>query len=203
MENLDQLKKNWATALAPFGPFDEPAMRKLIRSRIDHDTRQAYHYFWASFVMQILLYGVLSHVIVRFWGRFDIQLPAFGGILLFIPFTVILMKKFKGLATLPLSGTETSSVRHYIQQQRDRLNDILTFKTRYELILIPLICAVGIVVPIGMYMTGGLAANLPFATSLYALSLIVCFFTNRSENQKSFIGPMKRLDAILEEYNER
>jgi len=201
MENIDQLKKNWATALAHLGPFDETAMRKLIRSRINKHTRQAYHYFWASLVTQIIMYALLTHVIVKFWGQPAIQLPSLGGILLCLPFTYLLMKKFKTMAAYPLKGSETTSVQHYIQQQRDQLHDILQFKIRYEVVLVPLICAVGIAVPIGIYMPGGLPANLGFAGALYVLALGVCFFTQRHENQKSFGEPLHRLDGVLEEYS--
>lgn len=200
MENLDQLKQKWAHALAHLGPFDEASMRKLVKSRINKHTRQAYNYFWASFVMQILMYAMLCHVTIRFWNNPSIVAPAIGGMLLFIPFTVVLMKKFKAMAVTPLGGTESSSVLSYVQEQRNQLASILQFKIRYELVLIPLINAVGVAVPIGMYMQGGLMGNLGLATGLYFLSLVVCYFANRSENQKSFIAPMKRLDGVLEEY---
>ncbi len=200
METLDELKKSW-TAMAPDSKgVDEKSMKKIIKSRISKHIRQAFNYFWASLTLQIMMYALLSYVIITHWDNLTITLPGVGGILLFLPFTFILRKKFKDMVAAPLHGTTGDSVFNYIQQQRSQLENILHFKKRYELILIPLINVVGIVIPFAMYVPEGLSGHLQAAAFLYVLSLLVCFITNQVENRKSFLLPMQRLDSLLKEY---
>src|SRR5690606_1081215 len=102
MLTIDQLKQNWAKAQAEnssTGSYDKDSFERIVRSRVRKHTNTAMQYFWASFMLQIIVYSLLSHVIIRYWQDSDILYSAIAGVLLFIPFTFILMKKFKAMAT--------------------------------------------------------------------------------------------------------
>ena len=94
MLTIDQLKQKWgenqATSPIP-GKLDNDSFHKIVKSRVKKHTNIAMQYFWASFTLQIIVYALLSHVILRYWGDSEIVYMAAAGILLFIPFTVILM----------------------------------------------------------------------------------------------------------------
>lgn len=200
MNTIDEMKQSWAALMAP-PLFDETSMRKLIKARISRHTRGAYNYFWGSFVVQIIFYSLMAHLIVRFWNTDIIILTAVCGVVLFIPFTVVLMSKFKKMAVAPLSGIGNASVHTYLQSQRTQLKDILKFKVRYEMVLVPLINAVGIIIPLAIYWPAHWNEKFLPGIVLYVITLIVSFIAMRSENQKCFRHPIYRLDQILKEYN--
>lgn len=198
MHSLDDMKQSWTALIAP-PAFDEASMRKLIKSRVGKHTHQAYHYFWGSFAMQIIFYALMCHLVVRFWGNTLIVVTALSGVVLFIPFTVILLTKFKRMAAAPLRGIGGGSVLAYLNDQREQLQNILKFKMRYEIALVPLINAAGIILPIAIYWPDMMGQKMYLAITLYAIALLASFLAMRVENKKSFIEPIKRLDAILKE----
>jgi len=201
MSTLDEMKQSWAALVAP-AAFDEASMRKLIKSRVSRHTRGAYHYFWGSFVVQIIFYSFMAHLMVRFWNTQLIFFTAMSGVLLFIPFTAILMSKFKKMAVSPLSGIGNGSVYSYLQNQRAQLQDILKFKIRYEMVLVPLINAVGIILPIAIYWPTDWSAKFVPGIILYSIALLISFFFMRSETRSCFRSPIHRLDQILKEYDQ-
>ena len=74
---------------------------------------------------------------------------------------------------------------------------------RYEIILIPLSAAVGVLLTFSLYMPGGASAHLFGAALTYVLTLISWYMAIRAENKKSFIQPLEQLNAILNDINFR
>ena len=158
-------------------------------------------YFWASFGLQILVYALLSHVIVKYGSDDETLLFGIAGILLFIPFTVMLMRKFKRMAvTRPKDGSTGTSLRSYVQQQYSLLQSFYTFKKRYEFILIPLAAAIGIFLTFKLYVPGGALAYLTSAISIFVITVVSCALAIVSENKKSFEQPLNELQKIIEEF---
>jgi hypothetical protein len=200
METLDELKKQWSRASTEPGTYTEVSMKKIIKSRIHNHLKTSLQYFWASFALQILVYALLSHVIIKYSNDLTIVVPGVLGILLFIPFTIMLMKKFKRLATSNLNEANASAINEYVSKQRELLESFFTFKKQYEIIHIPLSAAIGVLLTFSLYVPGGVRENLFGALLTYALTLISCYLAIRSENKKSFVQPLEQLDSILNEY---
>lgn len=200
METLDELKKQWSNVSIQPGTYTEVSMKKIVKSRVNNHLTTSMQYFWASFALQIVVYALLSHVIIKYINDLTIVVPGILGILLFTPFTIMLMKKFKRMATSNLNEVNASSINEYVSKQRELLESFFTFKKRYEIILIPLSAAVGVLLTFSLYVPGGARAHVIGALLTYALTLISCYMAIRSENKKSFVQPLEKLNAILNEY---
>ncbi|WP_128547356.1 hypothetical protein [Larkinella soli] len=207
MSTLDQLKKHWepsnkATASVPKESIDEASLRKIITSRVRKHTKTSFHYFWASFTLQILVYALCSHLIIRHWPEMQIRLLSLLGILLYLPFTIVLMNRFQRVAKGRLKGNGPSSIHEYLSEQYRLLNSFFTFKKRYEMALIPISSAIGVFLVFTLYVPGGVQAFPSGAILCYGLTLLSCFFAIRHENRRSFVQPLRQLSSILEEYQE-
>ena len=208
MLTIDQLKQSWGQAQAAnpsTGSFNKDSFEKIVRSRVRKHTNTAMQYFWASFVLQIIVYALLSHVIVRNWQDSDVLYPAIGGFLLFLPFTFILMKKFKAIAiTKPKVQSsvkaDENSLHHYIARRRNLLDSFYRFKKWYELILIPLASAIGVFITFKLYIPGGVQEHQAGSIIAFTLTLASCAWAIRAEDRKNFREPIEQLDRILEEF---
>ena len=74
----------------------------------------AMRYCWASFTLQIIVYALLSHVIVKYWSDTEVLGLSILGILLFLPFTIMLMNKFKSIARIKLSNITETFMHQYV-----------------------------------------------------------------------------------------
>lgn len=203
MSILDECKKQWVEKkndFTPRDPYDEATLNTIIKSRIKKQNKVVMQYFWASFALQILVYALLCHVIVKYWSDTLIVLTSLAGILIFIPFTTVMMKKFKRLAMAKIQGTSIQSIHDYVNSRRELLSSFFTFKKRYEWVLIPLSSAIGVWITFEIFVPGGVQAFTTGALITYALTLISCYWAIRSENKKSFIQPLNQLKEILDEY---
>jgi hypothetical protein len=182
--------------------YSAESLEKVFRKRVMKHTNKAMKYFWASFTLQILVYGLLSHVIIRSWMEVPAMVLGLGGILLFIPFTVMLMKKFKALAKASMTRAGASTLHGYVLQQHTLLQSFYTFKKRYELILIPLASAIGTILTFQLFVPGGTLGNINGVFITFGLTVFSCFMAIIAENKKSFDQPLEELRKILNEFEE-
>lgn len=205
MLNFENLKKTWhgQTALPP-GPtsYDQASLEKLIRTRVNKHLKASLQYFWASFALQMLMYALLGHVTIKYWQDAEMRTFTFGGILLYLPFTLVLLHKFKRMATIKPSGpaNAVTSLHDFVLRQQTLLRSFYKFKKRYELILIPLSTAIGVFVTFRLFVPGGVAAHWTGAAITYILSLLSYLAAIRAENRKGFEKPIQQLQAILDEF---
>ena len=203
MSILDECKKQWVEKKNDFTtqePYDEATLSTIIKSRMKKQNKIVMQYFWASFALQILVYALLCHVIVKYWSDTPIVFTSIAGILIFIPFTTVMMKKFKRLAIAKIQETSLQSIFDYVNYRRALLSSFFTFKKRYEWILIPLSSAIGVWITFEIFVPGGVQVFTTGALITYALTLVSCYWAIRSENKKSFIQPLDQLREILDEY---
>jgi hypothetical protein len=202
MSTLDELKKDWNTdsAARQDESFSRESLTKIFRSRVSKHLREPFRYFWASFGMQILLYALLSHVIVKNWGDEIIMFYSAVCILMYIPFTVMLLKKFKQMARSKVDGADASSMHAYVEKKSEQLQAFFSFKKRYEFVLIPISCAIGVVLPFELYAPGGASTYLNAILALFAITITTCAVTIYLENEKSFKKPLKELEMLLAEF---
>ena len=206
MLTLDELKQRWeqneiATASAVYSPA---ALEKLIRSRVKKYTKNSMQYFWASFTLQVIVYSLLCQVIVKYWQRTEIICFAIGGILLFLPFTIMLMRKFKKLATeKPSQGENTGiSLHDYVLRQETLLRSFFRFKKWYEFFLIPFSSTIGVFLVFELYVPGGVNEHWSGALVTFLITLISCGAAIYAENKKSFVQPIQQLQHILDEFKD-
>lgn len=204
MATLDQLKKGWQTnptTSMETPHYDQAALLAITRERSVRQVNRAIQYFWASLTLQIIVYGLLSHVLVRFRGTTDIQWLCFLGVLLYLPFTVVLLGQFKRIARAnPGQQADSFSIEANTQQQYNNLKGFYRFKRNYEYWLIPLITALGVYLIFRLYVPGGVSQHLTGSTTTYLLSLLACGWAIRRENNNHFKQPLGELEQVLDEF---
>lgn len=206
MSTLNELKKGWKTnSPTPLESphYDQAALLTITRSRSGRQINRAIQYFWASLTLQITVYGLLSHLFIRFWGVTDVQWLCLLGGLLYLPFTVVLMRQFKRVARASPTRQENNvSVQARIQQQYNDLKGFYRFKRGYEYGLIPLITALGVYLIFKLYIPGGVRQHLTGATIAYLLCLSACGWAIVRENYRHFEQPLHDLEKVLAEFDQ-
>lgn len=204
MSTLNEFKKEWATdAPRSLGELRvAPAeLLAITQARSARHVNHAMHYFWASLTNQIIVYGLLSHVFIRCWGERTVQGLCLAGVLLYLPFTVVLLRQFKRMAR-PVSARPVAgfSPQARIQQQYDSLRAFYRFKRGYEYLLIPLSTALGVWLLFRLYVPGGVVHHPTGAAVTYLLALLACGWAIWRENRTRFEQPMRQLKELLEEF---
>lgn len=202
METLEALKLKWSQGLTfPALPpaYDQVTLDKVIRRRVHQHLNMSMRYFWASLALQILVYAMLSHVIVKYRNNTDLLALSVGGIVLYIPFTVVLLMKFKAMGQARINGPSPVSMLKYIRGQYQLLQEFYRFKMRYELFLIPTVSILGTWITFSLYVPGGATQHLSGVVMVAVVTLVSCTVAIVAENKKSFIHPLAHLKEMLDE----
>ena len=151
--SLDELKKDWQENSGEVkSDFDNESLQKIFKARVAKQMREPFRYFWASFVMQVILYAFMSHLIIKNLGNASVQIYSVVCILLYIPFTWVLLSKFRRMAAQRLNPGD--SIMDSLALKSAQLQGFFTFKKRYETVQIPLSCALGVILPFELFMPG-------------------------------------------------
>ncbi len=207
MENIEEFKKNWLENKANTSQaesFDHLSWQKVLKLKANQQKHISMQYFWASFTLQLIVYAFLSHIIVRYWADSPMLYISLFCLLLYVPFTVVLMRKFKRLAVLKTDEKHVLGlpIHEYIRQQYTLLASFYRFKKGYETMLVPLSSAVLIWVIFRLYVPGGISAY-PIAASVCLLLTIgACAMAILAENKKNFKQPLTRLRDILQDFEQ-
>ena len=205
MATLDELKQEWATSprpAAPPQPVDRAGLHLITQAQRARHVNRAMQYFWASFTLQLLVYALLSHVFVRCWGVLLVQGLCLAGGLLYLPFTLVLLRQFKQVAQPRLTDhpAAANSLQAQTQQQYESLRAFYRFKRRYEYGLIPLSTALGVWLTFRLYVPGGVPHHPAGAALTYLLSLLACGWAIWRENHQHFEQPLRQLKALLVDF---
>jgi hypothetical protein len=204
MENFDVLKKQWGSSFAVPRTIPVTELRQVIKLRVKNNLKASMHYFWASLAMQIFMYSMLTHVLIKYGivnQIYSVGALAILGMLLYIPFTIMLMKKFKAIARLSTDGSDKESIYTYVLRKRNLLEGFFIFKRRYERVLIPIAVAIAVWILFSLVASPE-AVFTPAALSIYLLSLAGCYLAIRAENRKNFEGPIHEMNALLKEFEQ-
>jgi len=201
MDTLDEMKEKWAKADEKTVPYNQENFLRLIRLRVKKNLGHSMNYFWASFALQLIVYGFYTHVTLKYMADTRIVMLSLAGMLAYMPFTYVLMKKFKLLATTKPIADQTS-VRDHIMTQKKLLQDFFRFKMRYEWMLIPLSSLIGSWLVFKIYVPGGPEGSAIGLTITFLVTLASCYLAIRKENQKAFRSPLKEFDELLIEFSE-
>ena len=206
MSTLDELKKGWemdpSISSEPL-LYDQAGLVAIIKARSARQVNRTIHYFWASLTFQIIVYALLSHVFIQFWGVSAVQWGCLAGVLFYLPFTIVLMRQFKRVAQASPGRTDMAiSMQARIQQQYSSLRAFYRFKRGYEYGLIPLSTALGVWLTFMSYVPGGVLQHPTGAAITYLLSLLACGWAIRRENRNHFEQPLRTLKEVLEEFDQ-
>jgi uncharacterized membrane protein YhaH (DUF805 family) len=203
MATLDELKMKWGESgrvLSAPERMAPDSFEKMIRTRVKKHTNMAVQYFWAAFVLQILVYALLGHVVVKYWFDTQAVLTALIGVAMYVPFTVVLMRRFKAIARTSMDKNDADSLQKSIQQRYDYLQRFYRFKQRYEWMLIPVSSMIGVFLVFRIWVPGGVQAHWMGAAITLAVTLVSCGVAIFAENKRNFERPLGELRAVLGEF---
>ena len=204
MSTFEELKKVWEAdqeTAKGYTPYDHKTLDNIVKSRMKKNMKKSMHYFWGALFLQILVYALLSHVILKYGGDTNTLFLGIAGILLYLPFTILLMKKFKQMAIAkPAQGNSGRSLYQYVFQQHALLQSFYTFKKRYEVLLVPLSTAIGVFLTFKLFVPGGVEENPTGAIITFLFTLLSMIASIRLENRKSFGQPLHDLKQLLNEF---
>lgn len=199
METLDEAKNLWQNTNQQ---TNQPLLNKgevenIIKLRIKKEKKDAAEYFLLSFTYQILIYAFASHLVIKYWGDERITLLSTVGVVLYIPLTVILMRKFKAMFNLP--ARQAVNLQSDVKNQFTLLSQFFSFKKRYDLLSLPLTSAILTGILFMLYVPGGVEAHTTGAVIACLGMLLVYGIAAWFENKKHFVHPLNRLRFILED----
>lgn len=204
MSTINELKSAWQKDNLNAGirkPIDSNGLADIIKMRSKKNLNIVMRYFWASFTLQMIVYALLTHVILKYGGDRETLIAGIAGVLLFIPFTVVLMRKFKAMAVTRIKeATSNASVQSYVEKHHKLLSSFFQFKKIYELALVPLASAIGTFLTFKLYVPGGIEAYQSAAWVIFGISILSCAAAIKQENRKSFERPLKELQKIRDEF---
>ncbi len=203
MKTFDELRLQWNEEnKTPARTYEGDSLEQMVRKRVKKESGIAFQYFWASFALQLLVYALFSHVMIKYWRDPYVLVPSLINILLYIPFTTVLMRKFKRMATLGGKANATGTMSDYVVRHRDILSGFYRFKKVYEYLLIPLSAIIGTFVTFRIWVPGGVSEFPSAAAMILVITLVSCIVAIRDENRRNFEKPLMQLNAIIDELND-
>lgn len=204
---MEELRKKWSedsSAGSYTSGLDKSSLHKLLKLRANKQMTINMQYFWASFTLQIIVYSYLTHVIIKHWNDSFLVTASTLCVLVYIPFTIILLKKFNTMARLR-SGDQHASglpIQEYIQRHQYLLSGFYKFKSRYEIMLVILSTAIMTWMVFRIYVPGGVVAHPLGALFIFITSLLCCAVAIHAENKKHFKDPLAELHKLLDEFKQ-
>jgi hypothetical protein len=200
MENIDDLatlwkKNNYSSTRDGLSP---EALKRVVQGGVTKENNTVMKYFWASFAWQVMIYSYSSFLIIRHPHTIQFVLPTVATVLLYIPFTITLLRKFKSMH----KRSKIASSKAILQSLEHRHLELATFfrfKKRFEWIAVPVICLLLVSVLFSYFSIDPLKGHLSEAIITY-ISIIAAFvLTIRHENKKSFKEPILNLSEMIAE----
>jgi hypothetical protein len=180
-------------------PLSKESLEKTIRSRIRGEKKTIAEYFWASFVYQILIYAFMGHLFVKNWGNTELMVLSLAGVALYIPFTFVLMKKFKSMYASNTGKQNVMNMNMYnhVLHQYKLLSEFFSFKKKFGWVGVPLSCLLIVLIIFKLYTAGGVIENVIPAVILFIIWLGMFATAIYYENKKRFKDPLGQLESIL------
>jgi hypothetical protein len=200
MDSFEELKKAWDDTKNKPGnqaPMGNAYLEELIRTRVRKEKRVVMEYFWASFTYQLVIYALMAHLVIRFWGEWQTMVVGAGGILLYVPFTWLQLRKFKAMARAPIGNAPLLNMQAHVRNQYELLSGFFRFKRVFDWVGLPVTAFLFVVFIFKLYVTGGIEQHPVGASLTYLLALGMLVVGIRRENRKSFVVPLGQLQSVL------
>jgi hypothetical protein len=200
METFDSVRDLWqrqsATQTAPL-TLNKTEFDTIIKSRIKKEKKVVVEYFWVALAFQIFIYSIGCFLIAKFWNDTRIVMLSAAGILLYLPFTIVLMRKFK--AMYPSRKNNADTIRNNVKTQHESLLRFFNFKKRFDLAAIPVNCLILVGVLFQLYVPGGAEGNLFWSITGFIVMMLIFAIAAWFENRKHFIRPLRQFEQILDD----
>jgi hypothetical protein len=185
-------------------PINHQAVNKWINAGMKKQQKTILEYLVLSGFWQWLIYSALSYLIIRFWGNGYFAIYCIGLILLYIPFTIVFIRKFRWLRIVRYDdpGLGELNIYHVLNIQYKTLNDFYYFKKRLDWFTIPGNCFVICMIIYQYGWIPSLTQNALPGLIIFSFYLVAFVIATVMENRKHFINPIKRLNLLIREWNE-
>ena len=198
---MDELKQKWGQQTTAPEALDKNTLQQIFKARTQKQKDTSMKYFWAAFTLHIIVYALLSHVAIKYWADTPMLVVSLLLALLYVPFTTILLQKFKRMAVLKTNDTHTAGmpIHDYVAQHYALLSGFYRFKRTYEIFLVPLSSAVMVWIFFRIYLPGGVNEHWTGAIIWFVITLASCIVAIVIENKKRFKQPLAQLEEILQD----
>ena len=203
MNPFDDFKQTWKEQPAAMATdrYDRFSFERMIKSRVKKHTDKAMQYFWSAFTLQLILYGILGNVLVRYGSKGELFVAGLIGLLLHMPFTYMLMKKFKAIAITRPMDNSSFSLYAYVKKRHGLLKDFYLFKRNYERFLVPISTMVGCYLVVELFLPENIWTYWNTVWVLVVITVIACAVVIRKENRENFEKPLEQYKKILNEFD--
>jgi hypothetical protein len=206
MEPLDDLKNNWNKYDSDMNRsriVHKSSFRNIILSGANREKNQVIQYFWAAFVYQIILYALFCWTLFRNMGNRAILLTVLAGLCTNIPFTWVLLKRFKIMYGQSLSrDTPGYSIKTNIELYFTRLSAFFRFKKFADGILLPVNAFIAAFILFELYTAGGFFHHFIWGPILFAGIWLVCGIAVWLDNKNNFRKPLHNIALLLQEFEQ-
>jgi hypothetical protein len=202
MDTLDSIKILWQqnkdSETANYHTLNQEEMKKIINPKIKKEQRTIKEYLLGVIFWQIVVYSVLCHYIVRYWGDTQFVLSCIMGILIFVLYTVIFHKNIKRLKFRSLSRQDAplNEICDDIKTQVHYVSQYFNYKKWLDLVGIPVIC---FVITLILLKASPIPDTLTARLVTFGLVFVLFVYGTYNENKKSFIRPLNNLRLILKD----
>jgi hypothetical protein len=197
METFDELKMNWNSDKgAAHNPLSKESVDLIVRARIKREKKTVMEYFWSAFFYQNLIYGFGTYFIIKYWGAQEMAWPVLVVVFAYIPFTVLMLKRYKSMANRGVDKNQFN-VQAHVTNMYSQLYSFYRFKKKFDWISVPLSCAAIVAITFRVFAAENPFDHLLGAALLFVLWLILFMTAIYFENKKRFVKPLVQMESIL------
>jgi hypothetical protein len=200
MNSFDDIKNTWEEGKSMescSSGLDAETMEKYVKAGMNKVRNSTMKFFWGTFIYHMLIYALLIHVFIRFWGDGYLMLLSLGGILLYIPFTSLMMKKFKMMCRRDSGSNE--NIQQFLKYQHRLISEFFRFKRWFDWVGVPASALILVLIIFTLYVAGGFGGNLLAGTlsCVFVIAILAPFI--HAENKKSFMVPLSKLESLIDD----
>lgn len=199
MDSLDQLKKSWNEAKGKETGLQQEDVKQMIAKRIRKEKRTFFEYFWTSYAWQFLIYVSLTRLTILFWGDWMAVLFCLAGILLYVPFTFLLIRKF---ASWALPATTNQDIKSRLKNQFSKMSEFFRFKKGFDWIGVPFSSFMITFIVFRLWVPGDWTLHPMGAALTFSFTLFVFIIVTFDENKRKFKKPLYSLQQVVKEMEE-
>jgi len=204
MKSLEEMQKCWKEQKDIHGNalvLSDTMLTKLIRSGIKKEQKMVWEYCIASGFWQWLVYASLTHFIIRFWGDWQFMISCFAVILLYIPFTMMFIRKFRNMRmiTFNKSSLQSQDIYATLKIQYKMLNDFFVFKKRFDWLNVPLCCFIIVMILYKYGMIPSFKENIGASAIIFLIYALLFIIAIYIENRKRFKVPLEKMEMVIKE----
>jgi len=203
MKKFEDIKQMWEcehNKVENLQTYDENAIETVIKNRIKLHKNTVMKYFWTTFILQLTVYAIFSHLFVKSLFSDTILWSCLIVIILFVPFTAVLLKKYKAIAVTKLNNNSDSSIKQFLQEHKYYLESFYKFKKRYEWVLVPVCSAILAIISFQKLVNLNSSNKWMVATLIFLSSSLIWYVLLRWQNKKSFEQPLDEINETINEF---